>query len=304
MLFFEQIIALIITSTICAAIRDPVNYLPADISKSWKEIDPKLALNLKSEMGRCVGIITCKEVYDTVDVDMGIVANGFSAGAGVLQDLKSSKVQGILKNVADFAGNFHSYLSAFSSVASMIGVFGKSPGFDDVINVLKDGFRQMDKKFDALTLEIYDLKRLITKEHQMTRFWDSLSDLLSTNALVSRYLLKPSDETKKDLIDKWATVHDAIIELQASFDGTLGGVKLCSMMIDLTEVDRRKVLNSLIDLYRRMVQGVSHYVLIAKLKSRSDLSTITRLMVQRLRTVLNLISQCDKDIEDTKWQEM
>lgn len=304
MLYLKEFFILLIASTICSAISDTEKNIRV-IASSLSMFDKELAAQWKGMTRDCVGRIACRELYGKMKGDMVIVANGLKAGARVVKGVKtiSEKSLEVLEVMLQIGGNFHPYIAAVSSVASLIGVFGKDPGLDNVIELLKGGFSNLEKRFDQLENKFVDLEALIIKQHQTTRLYSSMNALIRVRSRVLDYFSSPSPERIEDLIDYFSALYDAIISIKKAFEGALGAPELCKSLIKVTKVDRGKVMRWLVDLFRRMIQGVSDYVLIAKLKDRPDLSTITTEMTGRLDKVMTRIDNCDKEIENIKWLE-
>jgi len=76
---------------------------------------------------------------------------------------------------------------------------------------------------------------------------------------------------------------------------------LCDTMTFLTSVDRRKVMDIVLDLFGRLVRGTSDVVLIAKLSDRPDFLRIKTDMNKWLNEASTCIDDCDKAISTKLW---
>jgi len=76
---------------------------------------------------------------------------------------------------------------------------------------------------------------------------------------------------------------------------------LCDTMTFLTSVDRRKVMDIVLDLFGRLVRGTSDVVLIAKLSDRPDFLRIKTDMNKWLNEASTCIDDCDKAITTKLW---
>lgn len=296
----KQIYIFAITSTICAATTVPGKHM-REISRSLSKLDRKYAARVEDMMRDCVGSTACKEVYDDMEADIGTVAMGLAAAARVTKVIEAPREGQIISTISSIAGSFNPYFEAFSSIVPLFFGSGQQPGVDDIIELLVDGLNDVDERFDALGSKIADLERVIRREHLVTRLFSSIEDLAQANSRVKDYFSLRSEERMKDLTDYSLVVYNAINTIEMSFKGELAAPELCEYIISVSKVDRRQVYNFLVDLFRRMIQGISDYVLIAKLNGRKDVPTTILEMSGRLHQVSKRIDNCDWAIRKKRW---
>jgi len=257
------------------------------IRHSLEEADPKLS----------------SEVDDLI---IDTLADGLSAGVQITDaltkgfEMLDSKKAGFIK-VAAIAGKAYLVFGALESFVSLKDMFVKpeeDQKLDQIIQLLTEGFKQIEKRFDSLASKLSDIEKIIKIEHIWPRLSPVLHGLDIVNQLVHKYYQSQILVRKEDLINRWDGAYEHFIVLRNEF--TEYG--LCDTMTDLTNVNRRKVMNVALDLYGRLIRGASNVFLIAKLRNRIDLSQIKKDMDDWLDQVSTSIDDCDKQITTRRWQ--
>jgi len=280
------------------------------ISDSLQELAPNLVPKWEKALAECIGTEKCTKAYNTGRVNMQRVGHGLAAGEKLTAAISGSLKAGTFDKVAKSLGNFAPYLGAFSPAMALVSLFwasDESQRINDVMGVVNTGFRRLEGEFQKLEYKLSDLERTIVSEHRITRITSILKEFSVANELVENYWdaeKKKNIKTRKErLVDGnvYNTLQAAIIWLYDDFTGKYLSSALCDSLIETTNVDRRQVMDTVIDLYRRMIQAVSNLVVIGSLKELSDLPETIKKETGRLEEIAEVIKKCDMEIESNRW---
>jgi len=284
-----QLSILLSILTVTRSIRPYMSPSASTIRNSLEDADPKLSSKVDNQM------------VDTL-------ADGLSAGLQITDALDTGfktlkKLDSTLKfasKAAEIAEKASMVFGAFSAFVSLKDMFVKSAveqKLDHIIQMLTEGFKQINQRFDGLAHKLSDIEKVIKTEHVWTRLSPVLQGLDIVNQYVSNYFDFPSDIRKQELLDQYNEAYEDVIVLR----NEITVYALCNTMIDLTSVDRRKVMDIVLDLFGRLVRGTSDVVLIAKLSDRPDFLRIKTDMNKWLNEASTCIDDCDKAITTKLW---
>jgi hypothetical protein len=252
----------------------------------------------------------CEQKYNTLAGDMEMVALGIEAGSSIL-DIALDAIKGKkFKRIAGMMGKFAPYLGALGPVVGIIGAFGETEEMQRlnfVVNMLSEGFKQINQRFDYIQLKIHEVKNLIKKEHSDTRNYDYVNRLVNINGLVYQYFeayamsSSNAERKKTKLIDQEKDCWEAVETLFNAFTGRAGYGKLCISLAKSMDGHRDNVMDKVLPLYMKFVQGVSDYLLIESLIDPRNANDFQKEYEDKLRKVHNSIAECDAQMESTLW---
>jgi len=283
-----QLSILLFIFTVTRSIRPYMSPSASKIRNSLEDADPKLSSKVDNQM------------IDTL-------ADGLSAGLQITEALDKgfkkldSTATAVIKT-AEILGQASQVFGALSAFVSFKDMFIKSAveqKLDHIIQLLTEGFKQINRRFDGLAHKLSDIENLVKTEHMWTRISPVLQGLDVVNQYVSDYFDFPIDLRKQDLLDQHNKAYDDVIVLR----NEITRYGLCDTMTDLTSVDRRMVMLIVLDLYGRLIRGTSDVVLIAKLGGRPDFSQIKKDMDKSLNEASTFIDDCDKAITTKLWMK-
>jgi len=283
-----QLSILLSILTVTRSIRPYMSPSASTIRNSLKDADPKLSSEVDNQ------------VVDTL-------ADGLSSGLQIAEALEKGfkKLDSTLSfamkaaEIAEKASVVFGALGAFVSLKDMFVTSAEEQKLDHIIQMLTDGFKQINQRFDGLAHKLSDIEKVIKSEHVWTRISPVLQGLDIVNQYVSNYFDFASDIRIQELLDQYNDVYEDVIVLR----NEITEYALCDKMTDLTSVDRRKVMHIVLDLFGRLVRGTSDVVLIAKLSDRSDFSRIETDMKKWLNEASTSIDDCDKAITTKRWMK-
>jgi len=286
-----QLSILLSILTVARSIRPYMPPSASTIRNSLKDADPKLSSEVDNQL------------VDTL-------ADGLSAGLQITEALEKgfttlktldSTLSFAMQaaEMAEQASMVFGALSAFVSLKDMFVKSAEEQKLDHIIQMLTDGFKQINQRFDGLAHKLSDIEKVIKTEHVWTRISPVLQGLDIVNQYVSNYFDFPSDIRKQELLDQYNDAYEDVIVLR----NEITVYALCDTMTDLTSVDRRKVMHIVLDLFGRLVRGTSDVVLIAKLSDRSDFSRIETDMKKWLNEASTSIDDCDEAITTKLWMK-
>jgi len=272
-------------------------------------VQKKYESEWNTHLNLCTG--DCRKEYDSAADDLELTALGLESGeifATMLHEgIKSKKFQ----KIARIAGKVAPFLGAMSPVVGILSTFvdtAEMQQLNFVVDLLSDGFQHINGRFDEIRLQLDDLKKFVASEHLTTRLTNYIQDLLNVNSRVEDYFksfeYEEEDQrnAREDLIADESKVYDAIDTLSNFFLGR-GSNKLCPSLIFITDVNRQRVMETVIPLYGRIVRGVSDLLLIEKLQGLESLHMLEVKYNKKLSDIYNLIAECDREIESKKWLE-
>jgi len=281
-----QLSILLFIFTVTSSIRPYTSPSASEIRNSLEDADPKLSSEVDNQM------------IDTL-------ADGLSAGLQITEALDKgfkkldSTATAVIKT-AEILGQASQVFGALSAFVSFKDMFIKSAveqKLDHIIHLLTEGFKQINRRFDGLEHKLDDIEKVIKTEHVWTRLSPVLQGLDIANQYVFNYFDFPSDFRKQELLDQYNDVYQDVIVLRDA----ITVYALCDKMIELTSVDRQRVMHIALDLYGRLVRGTSDVVLIAKLSDRPDFLRIKKDMDIWLNKASTSIDDCDKAITTERW---
>lgn len=281
-----QLSILLFIFTVTSSIRPYTSPSASEIRNSLEDADPKLSSEVDNQM------------IDTL-------ADGLSAGLQITEALDKgfkkldSTATAVIKT-AEILGQASQVFGALSAFVSFKDMFIKSAveqKLDHIIQLLTEGFKQINRRFDGLEHKLDDIEKVIKTEHVWTRLSPVLQGLDIANQYVFNYFDFPSDFRKQELLDQYNDVYQDVIVLRDA----ITVYALCDKMIELTSVDRQRVMHIALDLYGRLVRGTSDVVLIAKLSDRPDFLRIKKDMDIWLNEASTSIDDCDKAITTERW---
>ena len=238
------------------------------------------------------------------------VANGFEAAADITEGISGVISTGKFKRISGSISKLAPFLGAYGAVFNIIGLFGNSPEverLDQVIGMLNEGFERVEYRFGRIENRIEALENTIKQQHFWTRLRPKLDDLSNVQERVNRSfsVSTPAERAQRlqDLgKDEYDKVLDAMIAIRDTFDGAHGSDPLCKLVTDISDVDRRAVLEVATDLYNRMIKGALNFVLIGKILKRADNKNDEKYMFDLLSKISRMIEECDANIENTEWK--
>jgi len=189
-----QLSILLSILTVTRSIRPYMSPSASTIRNSLEDADPKLSSKVDNQM------------VDTL-------ADGLSAGLQITDALDTGfktlkKLDSTLKfasKAAEIAEKASMVFGAFSAFVSLKDMFVKSAveqKLDHIIQMLTEGFKQINQRFDGLAHKLSDIEKVIKTEHVWTRLSPVLQGLDIVNQYVSNYFDFPSDTRKQELLDQ------------------------------------------------------------------------------------------------------
>ena len=278
------------------------------IGHTLGEMDPVLEQRWVESLSICTRSGSCHGEYNNMHKDLSRLAQGMAAGekltTGISLALKEGKFSAVSAKLAVYAP----FLGAMGPVVTIVAMFGNSPEVERlnyIVDLLNQGFKRIEQRFDEIEFRLDELEKTIKREHFWTRIRPRLEELSVYNQHVEDYFAAKSSRNrrskKQSLIIYKKEAYETIIKLRNVFEGDYGSEELCRALIDMTNVDRRQVMNTIIDLYSRLIRGVSDYILILALREDVDLQERKDTMAKWVKELGNRVDQCDRDIESKIW---
>ena len=173
--------------------------------------------------------------------------------------------------------------------------------------MLNEGFKEVTHRFDEVEKQLDNMEATIKYEHFFTRFFDSLTTLNSVKVKVKYYLDSSTPEHREAAIsrldnDEFDEVHDAFLAIKDVFLGEIPGVStVCDLLTDVSNVDRREVLDMSLRLYTRLVRAAQDAGVILRLTNAGDADRMEQVLVGWLEQIDKKIGECDENIGKTRW---
>jgi len=290
---------------------------------SWRQDVYKIKNHIASIMGRvnknyearwnqgvntCTG--ACDQKYDTLAGDMELVALGLEAGETILDTLGSG-IGKQWKKVAGLMQKFAPFLGAMGPIVGIIGSFGDSEEMQRlnfVVDMLSEGFQHINNRFNGIELRLGEMKRLIQEQHIVTRTFDDIHYMINTNTKIRDYLeaVRAKDFhyatiEKRVILGMKRNLFDAVETLVNVFIGR-GTPQLCMTMIKVLAGDIQQVMDNVLPLYSRLIQGVSDYLLILGFEhQKRGMDRSKRRYLRKLKQVHSYIDRCNRAYESRLW---
>ena len=245
--------------------------------------------------------------YNNFATETGKLAEGLGGGEGLLNGISgllsgTSRIGKALNKIAPFFG-------AFSAIAGIVGFYGDSgevQRLDQVIEMLNEGFKGMNERFDRFETRVDQLEAVLKEESFWTRLNDKILDLVSVEDRVKDYFNGLSPANRAAALqrlddDEYDKTYDAVSALHAYFGNSLPTRSICESVIDFSAVNRSKVMQISVDLYSRLLSGARNKVLISELRNYADKEEIKQKMIRWMTEVGQRIDACDADIRESRW---
>jgi len=284
-------------------------YRIPDIASRLGNINSNYENRWNEEVKTCTG--GCEQEYNSFAGDMEIVALGLEAGSSLIDIASSAIDEKKFKKIAGTMGKFAPFLGALGPVVGIIAAFGDSEEMQRlnfVVDMLSEGFQEINRRFNRIELRIDELQNLLKQEHIDTRNYDPVNQLVNINKLVEEYFRALADNENSyavrkadDLRELDSACWSAVETLINAFTGKAGYPEICMSLAVAMNGHRKNVMAKVLPLYTNLIRGVSDYLLIESLIDGRDMNNFKKEYDKKLKDVYNSIAECDETLESTLW---
>jgi len=270
----------------------------------------------------------CQTEYDSVADDIDQVVTGMEASTAIYNMFKSGTDKQEFEELKGLVTKVTPFLSKWVPVLSLVGSFFDSEDtlkLNFMTKVLTEGFKNLNSRFDTIESKLEDLESKLEDLESLERVealrskWSILEQELGVvNYHANTFLEKVGEKglVKKDdgsddylvqlqinnLLQRENRQEDALIGIKKLFI-EYGNNGICYWLAHELTNDRHAVMDLIMPVYWKFVQGVSDYLLIANLDGRDDdeLIATEEEWFTDTEEIFNAIELCDRQMES--WVE-